>query len=87
MPGVRARDPRREGDAGGARQPERDHPAGGAGRGALPGGVAQAGRRAQAREEEEEEAREEGNTLVTTTLHLISSPLRCKTLSYQHMAH
>lgn len=61
VPGVRARDPRREGDTGRSRQPERDHPAGGAGRRALPRGVAPPGRRAPPRAEEEEEDGEEGS--------------------------
>ena len=66
VPGVCARDPRGQGDAGGARQPERDHPAGGARRRALPRGVAPPGRAAAARAEEEEEAGEKGNTRHAT---------------------
>lgn len=61
MSGVRARDPRCEGDTGGACQPECHHPAGGARRRALPGGVTQTGRRAAQGAEEEEEDGEEGS--------------------------
>lgn len=66
VPGVRARDPRRQGDPGGARQPERHQPAGGARRRALSRGEPPPGRAAPPRAQEEEEAGEEGTRLPPT---------------------